>query len=90
MGCVGVMSDDALIGIVTDGDLRRHINNQSLMRLTVEKIMTSGPLTISPETLAATALEIMNANEVTSLFVVTGGLPVGIVHIHDLLRAGAI
>jgi len=90
-GCVGV-TDAAgkLAGIVTDGDLRRAMGPDLLDRHTAD-VMTHNPRTIAPETLAAEALRIMNAPErpVTALFVVgADGLPVGILHIHDLLRAG--
>jgi arabinose-5-phosphate isomerase len=89
MGCCGVCDEDArLTGIITDGDLRRHIDDDSLMTRRVEEVMTTNPKTISPDTTAAVALEMMNAAEITALFVVENDKPVGIVHIHDLLRAG--
>jgi len=89
-GCVGIVdSQGRLVGIVTDGDLRRHMS-PDLLRQRVGTIMTEHPKTIRPEALAAEALAEMNITErpVTSLFVVDGGRPVGIVHVHDLLRAG--
>ena len=91
-GCVGVTDDDGrLVGIVTDGDLRRHMAD-GLLDLPAGKVMTESPRTIRPEALAAEALGVMNGirNErpITSLFVVEGTRPVGIVHIHDCLRAG--
>jgi len=89
-GCVGIVdSQGRLIGVVTDGDLRRHMS-PDLLRQRVGTIMTGDPKTIRPEALAAEALAEMNITErpVTSLFVVDGGRPVGIVHVHDLLRAG--
>lgn len=88
-GCVGVIDGDGLLaGIVTDGDLRRHIEGD-LLSMTVEGVMTPNPKTISPETLSATALKIINASAITTLMVVDEGRPVGIVHLHDLLRIGA-
>jgi arabinose-5-phosphate isomerase len=88
-GCVGV-TDDAgkLLGIVTDGDLRRHMGDD-LLRLPVDKVMSGRPKTIRPQALAAEALGLMNAAAITSLFAVDDkGRPLGILHIHDCLRAG--
>ena len=87
-GCLGVVDQDGLLaGIITDGDLRRHMGNGLLERRTGE-IMTAGPKTVSPDLLASAALEIVNSSSITALFVVEDGRPVGIIHIHDLLRAG--
>jgi arabinose-5-phosphate isomerase len=87
-GCLGVVDANGLLaGIITDGDLRRHMGNGLLERRTGE-IMTPGPKTVSPELLASAALEMINASSITALFVVEDGRPVGIIHIHDLLRAG--
>ncbi len=87
-GCVGI-ADAAgrLIGIVTDGDLRRHMNSGLLDR-PAREIMTGSPQTIRPQALAAEALGLMNAKQITSLFVVENERPVGFLHIHDCLRAG--
>jgi arabinose-5-phosphate isomerase len=84
-----VDEDFLLAGIVTDGDLRRHMGNGLLSRRAGE-IMTPGPKTISPELLASAALEVINSSSITALFVVENGRPVGIIHIHDLLRAGVV
>jgi len=89
-GCVGVVDKAGLLlGIVTDGDLRRHMSPK-LMSLKVDVVMTANPKTISPELLAAEALAQMTTKkpQVTNLFVVDAGKPVGIIHMHDLLRAG--
>ncbi|TAN47395.1 MAG: KpsF/GutQ family sugar-phosphate isomerase [Rhodospirillales bacterium] len=87
-GCAGVVGADGKItGIVTDGDLRRHMSDGMLSRKAGE-VMTADPKTVRPQTLAAEALRIMNASAITTLFVVDGGKPVGILHIHDCLRAG--
>ncbi|SDG33057.1 arabinose-5-phosphate isomerase [Limimonas halophila] len=108
-GCVGIVGGDrALAGIITDGDLRRHMADDLLSRRAGD-VMTSAPKTVRPETLAAEALGLMNRDAITSLFVVrddgsrpdadggravegAGGTavdrPVGILHIHDCLRAG--
>jgi arabinose-5-phosphate isomerase len=87
-GCVGVQEQSgALVGIVTDGDLRRHMGGD-LLGQPVEQVMTLDPITVAPGALAASALEVMNSRGITTLFVVTDGKPVGILHVHDLLRAG--
>ena len=100
LGCVGVTdSDGRLAGIVTDGDLRRCLaprNGESagLLHAKAGKVMTRKPLTIRPQALAAEALGVMNARAITTLFVVENPdaagpqVPVGILHIHDILRAG--
>ncbi|MBM3555344.1 MAG: KpsF/GutQ family sugar-phosphate isomerase [Alphaproteobacteria bacterium] len=86
-GCVGVIdSTGALVGIITDGDLRRHMSANLLGRK-AKDIMTAEPQAIRPKALAAEALARMNARNITSLFVAEGGKPIGIVHIHDCLRA---
>lgn len=87
-GCVGVTdAKGALIGIVTDGDLRRHMGSD-LLSQRVGDVMTSSPRTIRPNALAAEALRVMNERSITTLFVVDGPKPVGIVRLHDCLRAG--
>jgi arabinose-5-phosphate isomerase len=88
-GCIGITDGDGrLAGIITDGDLRRHMR-ADLLEARVEDIMTHAPKTVRPEQLVSEALELLNAMKITALFVVDGGRPVGIVHFHDLLRAGA-
>ncbi|TPN12069.1 KpsF/GutQ family sugar-phosphate isomerase [Mesorhizobium sp. B2-1-3] len=88
-GCVAVTAaDGALIGIVTDGDIRRHIGS-NLTAMTVDQVMTRSPKTAAPDTLVATALQTINNSAITSLMVVEGNKPVGLVHLHDLLRIGA-
>jgi len=87
-GCLGVVDNDGLLkGIITDGDLRRHMGN-GLLEQRVSAIMTPEPKTVPPDLLASAALELINAMKITALFVVEKGRPVGIIHIHDLLRAG--
>jgi arabinose-5-phosphate isomerase len=73
--------------VITDGDLRRRIHEQLLDRQ-VEQVMNQAPKTIRPAALAAEALGFMNARKVTQLFVVDGGRPVGLIRMHDVLRAG--
>lgn len=87
-GCLGVIDGGGrLIGIITDGDLRRNMGPH-LLDAPVGRIMTCQPKTIAPEELASTALNILNSSKITALFVVEQEKPVGIVHIHDLLRLG--
>ena len=88
-GCVAVTADDgALLGIITDGDIRRQIGND-LLSMTVDEVMTRSPKTARPETLVASALQTINASAITALMVVEDKRPVGLVHLHDLLRIGA-
>tara|TARA_Y100001934_G_C12359921_1_gene780095 strand:- start:1882 stop:2934 length:1053 start_codon:yes stop_codon:yes gene_type:complete len=92
-GCVGIVNpaDGRLMGIITDGDLRRHMHDR-LLDLSATDVMTPDPRSIRPQALAAEAVRTMNAHAkpVTSLFVVDEQEVVGIVHIHDCLRAGVV
>ena len=89
-GCLGVVNADGrFAGIITDGDLRRHMAPDLVSKLTRE-IMTPEPIVVSSDDLASKALEIINNSSITSLFVTEDGKPVGIVHIHDLLRVGIV
>ncbi|HEY1261700.1 MAG TPA: KpsF/GutQ family sugar-phosphate isomerase [Stellaceae bacterium] len=88
-GCVGVGdADRILVGVITDGDLRRHMDDALLGRR-VGEIMNPDPKTISATALAAEALGLMNRIAITALFVVDdSGRPIGFLHLHDCLRAG--
>ena len=87
-GCVGIVDGSGrLIGIITDGDLRRHMCS-NLLELPVETVMTCEPTTVRPDQLVSEALELLNTLQKTQLIVVDAGKPVGVVHFHDLLRAG--
>ena len=87
-GCVGILDAKGdLAGIITDGDLRRHMGDDLLHRRASE-VMTAHPRTIRPSALAAEALHVMNEKSITSLFVIEDGKPVGIVRMHDCLKAG--
>jgi arabinose-5-phosphate isomerase len=88
-GCLGIVDEAGkMIGILTDGDLRRHMSRDLIDQAIVD-VMTRTPHTVSPDTLASEALEHLNSTKITSLFVVDDqGKPVGLVHIHDLLRQG--
>lgn len=88
-GCVAIVSDAGrLEGIITDGDLRRHMG-ADLLSMTVDEVMTRKPRTVSAETLAGAAVQLLNASAITVVMVVEDERPVGIVHLHDLLRIGA-
>ena len=85
-GCVGVIDNKKnLIGIITDGDLRRNMNN-SLFNLKAFELMTNKPTTGNKNMLIGEALSIMNRKKITALFICEKNKPVGIIHIHDLLR----
>ena len=87
-GCLGIVDDGGnLVGIVTDGDLRRHIGPNLLAR-SVDEVMTARPKTIAQDTLAGVALDLLNQAKITTLFIVEDGKPIGIVHMHDFLRLG--
>lgn len=88
LGCVGVVGEDGqLVGIVTDGDLRRHLSSD-VLSLPVETVMTPHPKSIDEDAFAGAALQVLNNHKITALFVVSTGKPVGLVHLHDLLRIG--
>lgn len=89
-GCLGVVDGDGvLIGVITDGDLRRHMG-PDLLTAAAGDIMTRAPgiKVVAREMLAGAALSFINASQTTVLFVVEENRPVGIIHVHDLLRAG--
>jgi arabinose-5-phosphate isomerase len=93
-GCVGILDRGRLVGIITDGDLRRKMR-PDLLELPVDDVMTRAPKTVRPDQLASEALAILNSSNplspghgITALFVVDAATPIGIIHLHDLLRAG--
>ncbi|MBY0406676.1 MAG: KpsF/GutQ family sugar-phosphate isomerase [Rickettsiales bacterium] len=87
-GAAGVVDESGtLLGVITDGDLRRHME-PALLERTAGEVMTQTPLTIRPGALAAEALGVMNTKGITALFAVEEGKAEGIIHIHDVLRAG--
>ena len=87
-GCIGLVDGAGrLVGIVTDGDLRRNMGGR-LLEMSAAEVMTPNPRTIAPDALAGQALRTINESGITSLFVVQNDRPVGILHIHDCLRAG--
>jgi arabinose-5-phosphate isomerase len=87
-GCLGVIdAKGKLVGMITDGDLRRHMGEELLVARASD-IMTKKPNTLRTNMLASAAIEQINSLKRTQMFVVEKGKPVGIVHIHDLLRTG--
>jgi arabinose-5-phosphate isomerase len=95
MTCVveGPANDGALLGVITDGDLRRHMEKGAdLRQLRASDVMSRGPVSIAPATLAAEALHIMETRKITSIVVVdaTTGFVAGVVHLHDLWRTEKI
>jgi len=87
-GCVAITdARGAIAGIITDGDLRRQMR-PDLLSATVDDVMTRNPRTIARDSLASEALELLNSSKITTLIVTDAGKPVGIIHLHDLLRAG--
>jgi arabinose-5-phosphate isomerase len=91
LGCVGIVDDNGdLIGMITDGDLRRWMS-PNLISEKVSKVMTKNPRTITKDILIAEAVNVMNntGKGITNVFVVENKKPIGIVHIHDCLKAGA-
>lgn len=90
LGCAGIVdAEGGLAGILTDGDLRRHMSPELLGRSAGE-VMTPSPVTIRQGMLAAEAVRIMNERKITQLFILDGRKPVGVLHIHDCLRAGVV
>jgi arabinose-5-phosphate isomerase len=88
LGCVCIVNGAGEVaGIITDGDLRRHMR-PDLLTASVDDIMTNQPRTVPPSMLATEMLEVLNTRKITTLIVTEANKPVGIVHLHDLLRAG--
>ena len=90
LGCVGIINNSGdLEGIITDGDLRRWMS-PDLITAKVSDVMTKNPKTITPDALIAEAVNVMNntGRGITNLFVVNGTKPIGVIHIHDCLKAG--
>ncbi|MBI5561625.1 MAG: KpsF/GutQ family sugar-phosphate isomerase [Deltaproteobacteria bacterium] len=92
LGLTGVFDGDRLVGIITDGDLRRGLEKGAdLLSVTVDSVMTPDPKTISSTEVAEAALRMMEESSITSLFVRdASGVVVGIIHMHDLVRAGVL
>ena len=90
LGVTGVVNGQGqLVGVVTDGDLRRGLETKGdIFRYQAKDLMTKNPKTVRGDALAATAMGVMEDHSITSLFVLDGKKPVGVIHLHDLLKAG--
>ncbi len=89
-GCVGLVDrHGALVGILTDGDLRRSFGRTDPSS-PVNEIMTASPKSVGPETLAGEALALLSRDKITALFVTDAGKPVGLLHVHDCLSTGVL
>ncbi len=87
-GCIAIVDDaDHVLGVITDGDLRRHMSD-NILALRADEVMTAGPKTIRPTALASEAVQVMNDAKITNLFAAEEGKLAGVIHIHDCLRAG--
>jgi arabinose-5-phosphate isomerase len=88
LGCTAVIdNENKMIGIITDGDLRRHLNQNFFAEIS-ENIMTKNPITIVKESLAIEAFTLMNKKSITSIFVLENHKIIGVLHLHDCLKAG--
>jgi arabinose-5-phosphate isomerase len=88
LGCVGFINTSGeLTGMLTDGDLRRCLSPQILQEKAIS-IMTKNPKTLSKDVMASEVVKIMHDKKITNLFVLEGKMPVGVIHIHDLLNNG--
>ena len=87
IGCVGIISDKSgdLVGIITDGDLRRHMDKKFLEKK-IENVMTKNPKTLSGNELIADALSLMNKESITTYFITEKMKPVGVLHVHNILK----
>ena len=90
LGCIAIVDDGGMLeGVITDGDLRRHMSDD-LTQKNAGDVMTKNPTTIRPGALASEAVQVMNEKNITNLFVTLENHVVGIIHIHDCLRAGVV
>ena len=89
LGITAVFSGDSIVGVITDGDLRRTLlNNPEISKLKAKDIMSTEPKIIDSETLASEALEIMKKNKISQLIVTNGNLYIGVIHIQNLIKEG--
>ncbi|MCF8364789.1 MAG: KpsF/GutQ family sugar-phosphate isomerase [Bacteroidales bacterium] len=91
LGTTAVLKNGKLVGVITDGDLRRMIQSgKPFHTLKAEEVMTKNPLTVSSGILVAKALDIMRSNNITQLPVVDGDEYLGVIHLHDILKEGIL
>ncbi|HWA22939.1 MAG TPA: CBS domain-containing protein, partial [Caulobacterales bacterium] len=87
LGCVGIVEAGKLVGVITDGDLRRKLDAAAFSK-TAGALMTANPKVISPDASLADAMTMLNEHQINVVFAVEEGAPVGVVHVQDLLAAG--
>ena len=91
LGTTAVVENDLIFGIITDGDIRRMLeNNNDIVNLTAKDIMGKNPIKIDSETMAIKALDIMKKNDITQILVTKNNKYIGVVHFHDLIKEGII
>jgi len=91
LGATAVLDDGKLLGIITDGDLRRMLQkNIEIKNLTARDIMSSNPKTIESKTLVSDALDRMRKSNITQLLVADNGKYLGVIHLHDILKEGIL
>ena len=91
LGVTAVVENDKIVGIITDGDLRRMLTkSDSFLNFTAKDIMSSNPKRIDEDAMAIDAMELMEANEISQLLVESNGKYAGVVHLHDLIKEGII
>ena len=88
-GCVGIVEGEKLIGVITDGDIRRHLS-PDIYEKQAKDVMTKNPIIVKPDTLAADALALMSDKRITALFVIDDSRPIGLIHIQDFMTNGVI
>ena len=87
LGTTAVVKNDIIVGIITDGDIRRMLENSAdINKLQAKDIMSKDPVTVSSDTMAVNALDIMQKNNITQILVTNDGKYSGVVHFHDLLK----
>ena len=91
LGTTAVVKNDAIVGIITDGDIRRMLeNSDDINKLYAKDIMSSNPVSVQSDTMAVNALAIMQKNNITQILVTKEGKYAGVVHFHDLLKEGIL
>jgi len=91
LGVTAVVENEKVIGIITDGDIRRMLNdNDSIQNIIAENIMSKMPKTIETNKLAVEALNTMENNKITQLIVVDNDIYIGVIHLHDILKEGIV
>jgi arabinose-5-phosphate isomerase len=91
LGASAVIEDDVLVGVITDGDLRRMLQkDHDIDSIVAEEVMTRDPKTTDPDTLVVDALNLMRSNNITQLPVLKNGKYLGMIHLHDILREGIL